>query len=795
MNEKAIEVLEFPQVRERLAHYTAFSASRERALALAPQVARPVVQSALQETSEARQVLASQPTFGVRGAADVRGIAQEAQRGQSLDPTQLLAVLGTLQSAQRLQRALSHARETAPLLARRAATIEPCPAVQQAIQESIAENGDILDSASPALGRVRAQVRIAHSRLVDACNRVVVGPLSALLQEPIVTMRGGRYVVPVKQEHRNTFRGIIHDQSASGATVFMEPLGLVDQNNQWRHLQIAEQQEIECILAELADLVGQHHDQIVAAVETLAGIDLAIAKAHYANALRAVCPTLATTHRLNLIEARHPLLTGEVVPISVALGGTGPQRAADECSVLVITGPNTGGKTVALKTIGLLCIMAQAGLHLPAAEGSTVPVWEDLFADIGDEQSIAQSLSTFSSHMTTIVRVLRSATARCLVLLDEIGVGTDPQEGSALARAVLSDLAARQICTVATTHYSELKAYAATTPGVQNASVEFDTESLAPMYRLHIGLPGQSYALAIAERLGLTGHVLAAARRLVSPNAAQLEELLATIQAERRAASEDQAAAAGEREQMAQDQAELEQRLARIEDERERVLAAGRDEAQGILDDARRLLRRARAAAPGGSAPEASAVARQIAASRRNLRARPRRHGAAEWPDETALAVGDRVRVRRLNMVGQVAIAPSERGEVEVQLGTLRTRVPVADVTPVAGAAAAQRHHRPPMPAAFSGSDEPSVRAPPVPTVGVELDVRGQRVEEALAAVEKYLDDASRGAMPFVRIIHGKGTGALRQALREWLATYPLATSFEPADAHSGGDGATVVQL
>ncbi len=787
MNEKSLAVLEFPKIREQLVSRAAFAVSKELAAALRPSADQRIVAAALRETSEAVALLEAQPAFGVGGARDVRVVVDRAAHGARLEPAELLDVLMTLQSAQRVQATLRQLRELAPLLAKRAAPIEPCIGVQEAIRRSIAENGEVLDAASAALGRIRAAARTAHGRLQAAGNSLIAGPLRTLLQEPLVTMRAGRYVVPVKQEYRTTFRGIVHDQSASGATVFMEPFELVDLNNRWRQAQIEEQQEIERILLYLSGLVAERQDEIVQAVMILAGVDLALAKARYAAALSATCPQLATDYRLNLIEARHPLLTGEVVPLSARLGGA----AADGCRALIITGPNTGGKTVALKTMGLLSLMAQAGLHIPTEAGSVVAVWDDIFADIGDEQSIEQSLSTFSSHMTNIVQIMRTATPRCLVLLDEIGVGTDPQEGSALARAVLSDLVARRVCTVATTHYSDLKAYAAAQSQICNANVEFDANALRPTYRFHMGLPGRSYGLTIAAQLGLPEGVLNEARALLDPEAMQVDDLLASIQEERETALAARAAATEAQQAAGELRAELKERLTRIEEERVQVLAAAQTETEGVLAAARRALRRAERAAPATTPvarKRATVVERELAAVAAQAMELPARRVAPAEP--AALAVGERVRVRRLNTVGRILAPPTDRGEVEVQLGTLRTRLPVADLMPTGGDS-----QRAPAPAPAARPAAARVRLPAAPPVALEYDVRGRRVVAALAEIERYLDDAYRSDMSLVRIIHGRGTGVLREAIRDWLGEHPLVSDFAPADPANGGDGATVVHL
>ncbi|HVG95474.1 MAG TPA: endonuclease MutS2, partial [Chloroflexota bacterium] len=647
MDPRALTVLEFSKIRDRLAERAAFAASRELALALEPSAGRRAIETGLRETAEARLMFELQPDFSVRAAHDVRPAAGRARVGTLLDAAVLQEVRDTLESAQYVRGVLNRLADRLPLLAGRAETLDPCPELLRAIKDSIGERGQILDTASPALGRVRAQLRTAYNRLMDALQRILDSSVTrTMLQEALITVRAGRYVIPVRAEARNQFRGIVHDESSSGQTVFMEPLATVALNNEWRHLQLEEEKEVERVLLHLSGLVAEFADRIVYDVDALAAIDLALAKAKYALSLRATAPRLEDGYRINLIEARHPLLTGAVVPIDVRLGtppagaavaacngattsGTDretPAPAEDKAFIaLVITGPNTGGKTVALKTVGLLQLMAQAGLHLPVAEGSSVAVFDQIFADIGDEQSIEQSLSTFSSHMSNIVRILGRADGRSLVLLDELGAGTDPEEGSALARAILSHLVDRGVRTVATTHYSELKAYAYGTPGVQNASVEFDVETLRPTYRLIIGLPGRSNALAIAQRLGLPEPILAGAREMVRPEEAQIEDLLAGIQAERDAAQaarrEVSALEAAAREAAV----EAERRLDALEDERVAVLEAARREAAAELEAARQQIRRAegRVAAAGGDRMEVLRTAREVQQAAEELTAQP----------------------------------------------------------------------------------------------------------------------------------------------------------------------------
>jgi DNA mismatch repair protein MutS2 len=803
MNPRVLTVLEYDKVRERLADRTAFAASRELAMALVPTRGRRLIEIGLNETSEAKRLLDLQPEFSVRSAHDVREAAREAARGIVLDPEVLLEIRDTLESGAYVRNVLSRHKDELPILSDLAGTIEPCPVVLRAIRDAIGERGEVLDSASPELGKIRSQVRIAYNRMMDALERIMQAAAArGLLQESIVTTRSGRYVVPVRAEARGQFRGIVHDESGSGATVFMEPLAAVELNNEWRHLQLEEEKEVERVLRHLAALVAQHEERIIAGVNAIAAIDLAMAKAKLAFSQRAVAPQLESGYRLNLSQARHPLLSGDVVPIDVHLGLFSDVVPANqnplekEFLALVITGPNTGGKTVALKTVGLLQLMAQAGMHIPADPGSSVAVFDEIYADIGDEQSIEQSLSTFSSHMRNIVSILRDADEKSLVLLDELGAGTDPQEGSALARAILSHLVERRICTVGTTHYSELKAYAYETPGVQNASVEFDLESLRPTYRLMIGLPGRSNALAIAQRLGLPDEILGAARGLVAPSDSNIEDMLKAIQTERDAARDERLAAVREREAAEQARDTALRRLDEIEDQRLETVERAQREAETLLEEARQQIRRAEqhVAAAGGDRMAVLRAARDVQQAAQQMAARPRR--AAQPPeDERPFIVGDRVEVRRLNAVGQLLTAPNERGDVEVQLGGLRTRANLRDLSRVTRKEAEERFPTKREPKVSLSASAPAVSMPPRQDVRLELDVRGTRADDVLPRVERYLSDAYLSGMPFVRLIHGKGTGVLRQIIRDSLVNNPMVQSHESATQNDGGEGATIVRL
>jgi DNA mismatch repair protein MutS2 len=762
------------------------------------------VQERQAETREARRLLSVKPGLSIGGARDVRPLLQRATRSATLLPAELLDIRQTLAAAQDLKRAITRLSDQFPLLEDIASRIQECPGLLNEITRCISDRGEVLDSASPELARIRSELEITHQRLLDRLNRIVQSPQnSQYLQESFVTQRQGRYVIPLRTEFKGRIQGIVHDQSASGATLFIEPLATVELNNRWRQLQLDEEEEVRRVLLGLTDLVAQEAKPIGWTVQAVAELDLAFAKAKYADELRAIEPEFAESSSspiqgtyglaLHLWSARHPLLDPvTVVPIDVAL--------PPETFILVITGPNTGGKTVTLKTVALLAVMAQAGLQIPAAEGSTLPVFKSIYADIGDEQSIEQSLSTFSSHMTNIVSILAECDVESLVVLDELGAGTDPVEGSALARAILEHLRELGVTTFVATHYSELKAYAHNTPGVTNASVEFDAETLAPTYRLTIGLPGRSNAFAIAHRLGLEDGIIQTAQDLVSPEAMQTEAMLRDIQAELDAATRERAAAEAARDQVERRLEELNQRLAHIDKERRDILNSARADARREIKAAREELRRLREEwtaglqAAQGAPPEEEAsrqeLERETEARLETLEATVSKEEAPSPPKPKyrgPLQPGDQVWVEPFEALGEVI--SSQSGKVEVQLGRFRTSVKRNQV---------ELRERATKSEAIQDEVEvetSSVRMPTVESPGFELDLRGQTAEEALHRLDPYLDDAYLVGLPWVRIIHGKGTGVLRSAVRDALQGHPLVASYEAGKEGEGGDGVTVVKL
>ncbi len=816
MDPRALTTLEFDTVRTRLADFAAFSASRELALASQPVASPLTINHALTETSEARRLLELAPDFTIRSVRDVREAATTARIGATLDPRVLVDLRDHLESVASIRNAVLRLSGDLPNLANRASTLDPCSPLVRALRDAISDDAEVLDRASPELGRARTQVRSTYNRLMDTLRRILDTAVQrGLAQEPLITMRSGRYVVPIRATLRNVFRGIVHDESASGATVFMEPIAAVALNNDWRHAQILEAKEVERVLASLSALVATVSEPIIASVNTVASIDLAIARGRYARTLDAVHPDVRTDRAFNLPGARHPLLRDGVVPIDIHLGlipgsdvqppvpGTASPRksvALQPVTSLLITGPNTGGKTVALKTAGLLHLMAQSGMHIPALPGASIAVFENIYADIGDEQSIEQSLSTFSSHLTNIVRILKVATSADLVLLDELGAGTDPVEGSALARAMISHLVSRGILTIATTHYSDLKAFAYETPGVQNASVEFNLQTLRPTYRLQIGVPGRSNALAIAERLGLPEAILSDAHSLINPEERRIDDMLAGILEERARALDARTNAARIESEVRVRLAHLEHRLALLDEEREAILRRASEEAIGLVDEARSRIRRAQSATllPDANPWVGTQALKDLDATARQVLARPVRPTRREpGPAEAPHRAGERVHVTRLGATGVLVTSPDASGSVEVQLGTLRTKVNVSEVTRVTRreADALSPGAVPDRKMTYSRGTTPANRPANAPPVGLQLDVRGSRADDVVPHVDRYLSDAFMGGMPWVRIIHGKGTGVLRQIIRQHLAGNPMIRQVEAASPSDGGEGATIVHL
>ena len=703
------------------------------------------------------------------------------------NPAQFLEIATTLDATSRLATLLADERR--PLLRDLGRELHALPALRSTLARSFDPVGELLDTASPRLGGLRSAVRVAYDRLRRRLDSLVGSELGNALQEPIITLRNGRYVVPVKSEARSRVKGIVHDASGSGATLFIEPLVAVELGNAWREAQVAEAEEIARILDELSAFVAANADALRETLGALAQFDFWAAKASLASEMRA--SRAETTERTEaiLLSARHPGLSGTVIPIDIRLG--------DGYTALVVTGPNTGGKTVTLRTLGLLSLMHQAGLHVPAEPGSRLPVWRDVFADIGDEQSIAQSLSTFSGHLRSIIRIVEAAGPGTLVLLDELGAGTDPTEGSALAQALLDYFIRAGALVAATTHYAELKAYAHTTPAARNAAVEFDLETLSPTYRLTIGLPGGSQAFAIAERLGLPEPIVSDARSRLSEAQRSFEATLASIKATEGETGEalDRARAAELRATEALRIAQEERRRAR--QERDDAVRAARLEAERIVEDLRTEVRTSREALERETVT-APALDEALARAEGGLARLPAGDETGEPAPEPYVERHWRLgeRARSLSGGWEGRIAALERGgkRATLEAGGMRVTVDTSDLVPSIGDDEPERGANG---AGFSPptSNAAELRSERARSVASSLDLRGARVEEALEALNRYLDDAGLAGLDKALIIHGMGTGAVRDAVRATASSHPLVKSMRPGQRGEGGDGATIVEF
>ena len=787
-DEGTLRALEFAAIVELLAAHAAFEPSRELATASLPSPDRVHAGLLQDQTDEASRLLEEQAQATIGGARDIRAALERASRGGRLTPMELLEVAQTLDATERFEARLNTWR--GPHLAGLRDELDAAPELAARIARSIDDGGEILDTASSELATIRRRLRTSQDRVRERLNAMLrSSQLAGLIGEPIVTVRSGRYVIPIRAEAKGRVKGIVHDQSASGATLFIEPIGVVELNNAWTEATIAAGREEERILDELSTFVEERSASLRASLTALARADLWMARARLGASMDAVRPA-TLDDAAELLSARHPLLGGTAVPIDIRLGDRFGYRA------LVVTGPNTGGKTVSLKTLGLLALMHQAGLRVPAADGARLPVFRRVMADIGDEQSIAQSLSTFSSHLRNVVRFVADAGPGSLVLLDEVGAGTDPTEGSALAMAVVARLLDAGAMVAATTHYAELKTFATEHPGVTNAAVEFDVATLRPTYRLSIGLPGKSQAFAIAERLGLSAEILADARDRISAEHASMEETLAAI------------ARAQEAQGAALDEATAERKAAGAELERARTgVARARREAGVLLADARhaademlaraerevvdvrRELTRQRNLGSRRATSGAEALEDLSHRARRARDEQPPPVADAE-PDPGARAPQPRPglygRSRTLGSVGKIVEISGRTGRVTLETDGARLVIPADDVEvvpePVSG----------PAPRDIEAE---GMRRRAAARVSPSIDLHGERVEAALERLHAYLDDALLGGLDSVVIVHGIGTGALRRAVREALAEHPRVRGVRGGRRDEGGEGATVAEL
>ncbi|MCA9987558.1 MAG: Smr/MutS family protein [Anaerolineales bacterium] len=815
MDEKSLITLEFNKVREKLAGYTGFSGGQALARGLTPTTHLYEAQRWQAETAEAVMLFDRSSDVSIGGARDVRRAADNSIRGFTLPAEDLLNIRSTIIAGRALNRYLTKNANLYPHLAEIAELIEPCPGLVSAIGNTFDERGEVLDSASVKLANLRAQLRTAHGRIQEKLTRLLQSSQNQYLQEPIITMRSGRYVVPLKADARGRIKGIVHDHSGTGATLWIEPLNTVELNNEYRGLQLQEEEEINRILAALSAKVADQAESIIRVVDRLSELDLIFARARYANMLNGVRPDLVdwrefepprppkhanerakwtppprNPHPGSVIwikAARHPLLDpATVVPTDLLL--------EEDIFHVLITGPNTGGKTVSLKTIGLMALMAQSGLHLPAVD-ARMTVFDNVFADIGDEQSIEQSLSTFSGHISNIIRILNQVDERSLVVLDELGSGTDPAEGAAIAQAIVNFLRDKGATTFVATHYPELKIYAAETPGATNASLLFDEETLSPTYEMTIGLPGRSNAVAIARRLGLDETIITDALALLGQGSSAAETMLGSIYDIREKMMSDEAATRVARKQAEETKEELEARLRAIEAERETVLIEARARAEAELNEVREEIRRAQKRLRSvGSATSVKKLKQDVDKVAEDLANRPvdapltdslpepepEKKKPAK-PARKHFLVGDNVLVKTLNVKGD--IVSLDKKEAEVAIGRMKMRVALTDLE-------------------LKEREEPQLVESGAPRLareaaspGAELDLRGERIEEGLERLEQYLDQAFLANLPWVRIIHGKGTGRLRTAVRKVLAKHRDVNSWEEGKDGEGGSGVTVAKF
>ena len=805
----AVRLLEFDQVRQQLASYARTVMGEETALALMPGQDHLGIATDLQETTEAREFIEGGGTLEFGPRIDFREPVQRALLGGLLRGEELHYIRELLEAA-RFDRSRLADRDEFPLLSGYAGNIPDLGSVESEIASAISPAGEVLDDASPNLRQLRQESRAVHQRLNETMEwNLRRFQRMEVVQEPIITQRNGRLVLLIKAEMKPRVPGIVHDVSDSGSTVFVEPMGAIELGNRWRQARLAEEREVERVLRQLSSQTSRVGQELLLTLDILSRLDFDMAKGRYSSALRAVSPWVAglrdDERRLRLTAARHPLLSGQgagrvgsdVVPVTIELGGESVENVAPDgrgtadnispSTVMLITGPNAGGKTVALKTVGLLALMAQSGLHVPADEAE-LPLFDGVFVDIGDQQSIEQALSTFSSHIQNLLTIMGQATAQSLVLVDELGTSTDPDEGSALGQAILSYFLELGSLAVATTHHRGVARFVQETPGMVNASVDLHPQTLRPTYRVTLGVPGRSYALTIAARLGMPPQVIEQARSAISPVEQATEDLLLQLQEERRVVEELRQQAEANLAQSRQQQAEAESQLANVESRKAELVEDARQELQASIGDLLDRLRRAERALD--RAPSPGEHRQVIQEQRAQLREVAREVRAPQWqpievkrtPWQERVGSGDRVFLRGIPRPVEVITPVDEEGQVEVLLGTMRAKVPLYQLERPAGGHQAAAQH-----GVFFQRQAPRQS-------NTEIDLRGCRVDEALGRVDDLLNNASLDGVENIRIIHGKGTGTLRRAIREYLDRHPLASGYEGGEGN-GGEGVTVVEV
>lgn len=788
MNYKSLTTLEYDKIIDRLVSFAASDKAKERLKKLVPMTDIHDINAALSETSDALSRVYAKGAVSFGGVHDVGASVKRLEIGSSLNTVELLHISSLLTAAARVK---NYYEDTTDSLTGYFHALERLTPLNTEIKRCILSEDEISDDASANLRSIRRQKVLAAERIHTELNKMLnSSSVRNCLQDFVITSRSGRYCLPVKAEYKSQVPGMVHDQSATGSTLFIEPAAVVKLNNDIRELELKEQAEIEAILAELSAKASEFTDELLTDFQVLTTLDFIFAKAQMSKQYKCSCPVMNTNNYINIKKGRHPLIDPhKVVPIDIYLG--------KNFNLLIITGPNTGGKTVSLKTVGLLTLMAQSGLHIPALDHSELAVFDNVFADIGDEQSIEQSLSTFSSHMTNTVSILKEADAHSLILFDEIGAGTDPTEGAALAISILNDLHKRGITTMATTHYSEIKVYALTTDGVENACCEFDVESLRPTYRLLIGIPGKSNAFAISKKLGLPDYIIKDASARMDADDVQFEDLLSDLEHSRITIEKERAEINAYKQEIQQLKDELKTKSDRLDERRDKILRKANEEAAAILKDAKEYADQTiKTMNKHGMTVKELEKQRSAIRDKMNKRqeklsvqaAKPKAHKAH---DISEFKVGTHVRVLSMNLIGTVTAPPSPKGEITVQMGSLSTKTKINNLEILVGYKDPEEAKKAPKGAGGSGKIKMSKAA----SISHEINLLGLTVDEAVAKLDKYLDDAYISRIPQVRIVHGKGTGALRNGVTAYLRGVPYIKSFRLGEIGEGDTGVTIVDF
>ncbi len=789
MNSKVLRVLEYNKIIERLTDKATSEQGRKLTAALEPMTDLEAIKKAQTETADALGYLFRKGSTSFGGNKDLGMCIRSLEIGSTLSIAELLRIAAFLENVNRIKSYGRKEREDTPAdsLDEYFESLEPLTPLSNEIRRCILSEEEIADDASPALKKIRRSMAIANDRIHSQLASMISGSCRTYLQDAVVTMRNNRYCIPVKSEYKGQVQGMVHDQSSTGSTFFIEPAAVVNLNNELRELEIKEQEEIAVILADLSAQAGAYTELLTGNQKAMTALDFIFAKAALALEQNATMPVFNTEHQIRIRQGRHPLLDKKkVVPIDIQLG--------IDFDLLVITGPNTGGKTVSLKTVGLLTLMGQAGLHIPALDRSELSIFEEVYADIGDEQSIEQSLSTFSSHMTNIVSILQQADGGSLCLFDELGAGTDPTEGAALAISVLDHLHGRGIRTMATTHYSELKVYALSTPFVENASCEFSVETLRPTYRLLIGIPGKSNAFAISSKLGLPDHIIEDAKRHITEDKESFEDLLANLENSRVTIEKERLEIAGYKEEVKALKQKLEAKQEKIDQAKEKILRQANEEAREILQNAKeladetiRVFRKAEAGISIKDLEKSRQKVRDKISEKNEKLTLKNDKPTHKVLKPTQIKPGDSVKVVSMGLKGTVSSLPDKNGNLFVQCGIIRSKVSLNDLVLIEE----ETINTGKMQRSSSGKLKMSKSY----SISTEINLLGRTVDEALSELDKYLDDAYLAHLPSVRVVHGKGTGALRNAVHNYLRKNRVVKSYRLGEYGEGDAGVTIVEF